>query len=235
MITPLGRTIPENWQNLLDSKCNFTVLPDMFGHCRIGSRMPDYKLPETSLNSKIHSLAKALAVDVIEDADIDLAGQSDRDSWRTGCLLANQYGVQEIRHEDAGKLRLVKQMPHVVSSMIAMDYKIRGLTGAPSGSSVAGLMAIGQAFRLIRDGYMDRMIVGGLDYNCNHNVLPGMDAFGALCRDHNDNPDQACKPFDKNRSGTVLGDGGAMMLLETEESALKRGAKHIYGEVIGYG
>ncbi len=126
-------------------------------------------------------------------------------------------------------------MPHVVSSMIAMDYKIRGLTGSPSGASVGSLMAIGQAFRLIRDGYMDRMIVGGLDYNCNQNVLPGMDAFGALCRDHNHDPENACKPFDKNRSGTVLGDGGAMILLETEESALKRNAPHIYGEVVGYG
>ena len=82
---------------------------------------------------------------------------------------------------------------------------------------------------------MDKMIVGGLDYNCNQNVLPGMDAFGALCRDHNDSPDQACKPFDKNRSGTVLGDGGAFILLETEESALKRNAPHIYGEVLGFG
>ena len=51
--------------------------------------MPDYELPETSLHSKIHSLAKALAIDVIADAQVDLANQSDRDSWRTGCLLAN--------------------------------------------------------------------------------------------------------------------------------------------------
>jgi hypothetical protein len=73
MITPLGRTLTENWKNLLDSKCAFALLPDMHGHCRIGSRMPDYVLPETSMNSKIHSLAKALAIDVVEDAQIDLA------------------------------------------------------------------------------------------------------------------------------------------------------------------
>lgn len=186
--------------------------------------MPEYDLPETSLKTKIHSLAKALAIDVLEDAKIDLNGQSDKDKWRTGCLLANQYGVQEIRHETAGKLRLVKQMPHVVSSAIAMDYEIRGHTGAPSGASVAGMMAIGQAYRLIRDGYMDRMVVGGLDYNCNQNVLPGMDSFGALCRDHNDDPQNAGKPFDVARSGTILSDGGAMIMLETEEAALKRGA-----------
>lgn len=224
MITPLGRTYNQNWQAVLDSKCAFTHLPDMFGHCQIGGRLPEYNLPHTSLKSKIHSLAKALAVDCIEDAKIDLVGQSDRDKWRTGCLLANQYGVQEIRHETAGKLRLIKQMPHVVSSAIAMDYEIRGTTGSPAGASVGGMMAIGQAYRLIRDGYMDRMLVGGLDFNCNHNVLPGMDNFGALCRDYNHDPQNAGKPFDVNRSGTILSDGGAFLMLETEEAALKRGA-----------
>lgn len=93
MITPIGRTLNENWVSVLNSKCAFALLPDQHGKCRIGGRLPDYELPETSMNSKIHSLAKALAIDVIEDAQIDLKGQSDRDKWRTGCLLANQYGV----------------------------------------------------------------------------------------------------------------------------------------------
>jgi 3-oxoacyl-[acyl-carrier-protein] synthase II len=96
-------------------------------------------------------------------------------------------------------------------------------------------MAIGEAYRLIKDGYMDRVIVGGLDYNCNQNVIPGMDAFGALCTTHNNSPEDACMPFDINRSGTVVSDGGAMILLESEEFAHKRKAKQIYGEVIGYG
>ena len=83
----------------------------------------------------------------------------------------------------------MKQMPHVVASTIAMEYEIMGHVSAPSGASVGGAMAMGEAFRLIRDGYMDRVLVGGLDYNCNQNVLPGMDAFGALCTIHNDSPE----------------------------------------------
>ena len=79
------------------------------------------------------------------------------------------------------------------------------------------------------------MIVGGLDLNCNANVLPGMDSFGALCRDSNHDPEGAAKPFDLDRSGTVLSDGGGMIFLETEESALARGRTKIYGEVSGYG
>jgi len=167
MITPLGRTVQQNWESLLASKSAIRYLSDMHGKCRIGGRMPDYDLPETSMKSKIHSLAKALAVDLFEDAEFNPRSLTDREKWRTGCLLANQYGVMEIRHETAGKLRLVKQMPHVVSSMIALDYEIRGQNGSPAGASVGSAMAIGEAYRLIKDGYMDRMIVGGLDYNCN--------------------------------------------------------------------
>ena len=126
MITPLGRTVQQNWESILASKSAIRYLSDMHGKCRIGGRMPDYDLPETSMNSKIHSLAKALAVDLFEDAQFNPRSLTDKEKWRTGCLLANQYGVMEIRHETAGKLRLVKQMPHVVSSMIALDYEIRG-------------------------------------------------------------------------------------------------------------
>ena len=68
MITPLGRTMQENWQAILDDKCAFTYLPDQFGYCRIGGRLPDYEFPETRMDTKIHGFAKALAIDCLEDA-----------------------------------------------------------------------------------------------------------------------------------------------------------------------
>jgi len=126
-------------------------------------------------------------------------------------------------------------MPHVVCSLICLDYNIRGHISAASGASVAGAVAIGDAYRLIRDGYMDRVLVGGLDYNCNQNVLPGMDSFGALCTTYNDKPEEACMPFDKKRCGTVLSDGGAMIMLESYEHAKARNAKQIYCELAGFG
>ena len=66
---------------------------------------------------------------------------------------------------------------------------------------------------------MDRILVGRLDLNVNENVIEGMDAFGAVCRKFNDEPDKACRPFDKARAGTVISDGGAMIMLESEEAA----------------
>lgn len=82
---------------------------------------------------------------------------------------------------------------------------------------------------------MDTILVGGVDFNCDHNAIDGMDSFSALAKTFNDNPDAAMRPFDKQRAGTVLADGGGMILLEALECAQKRGAPQIYGEVAGFG
>ena len=89
MITPLGRTMQQNWEAILNDQCAFEYLPDQHGHCRIGGRLPEYIFPETSMKTKVHGLAKALAVDCLEDANMDLKTQSDKDKWRTGCIIAN--------------------------------------------------------------------------------------------------------------------------------------------------
>jgi len=80
---------------------------------------------------------------------------------------------------------------------------------------------------------MDRVLVGGLDFNCSENVIGGMDDFGAVTRSYNDRPEQACRPFDEGRSGTVLSDGGALLMLESEQS-IKRSCT-VYGEIAGFG
>ena len=101
-------------------------------------------------------------------------------------------------------------------------------------SSGGGGIVMGEGFRLVSDGYMDRLLVGGLDLNTDLNVISGMDAFGAVCSKYNSEPEKAMRPFDQDRAGTVITDGGAMFLFETVESAIARGAK-VYGEVAGFG
>ena len=71
-------------------------------------------------------------------------------------------------------------MPHILSATVAIEHSIKGHIGAPSCASGGSALAIGEAYRLIRDGYMDRVLVGGIDFNCDDNAQPGMDAFGAL-------------------------------------------------------
>ena len=81
------------------------------------------------------------------------------------------------------------------------------------------MLALGEAFRLIRSGYQDAVIVGGLDFNLNPNVVGGMESFGAVTTldEFMANPDQAMRPFDSKRAGTVLGDGGGALVLMAED------------------
>lgn len=95
------------------------------------------------------------------------------------------------------------------------------------------MVALGDAYRLIKHGYMDKMIAGGADYSVSEIGQCNMDNLSALNQSYNDNPSKAMASFDQSRMGTVLGDGGGFMMLESLESAEKRGA-NIYCELVGY-
>lgn len=119
-------------------------------------------------------------------------------------------------------------MNHLICAQVAMEYGIKGHVSGTTMASAGGAIAIGEAYRLIKDGYCDRVLTGGLDYNVNANCVGGMNSFKALTRKHNDCPDEAMRPFDCKRSGTVISDGGALLMLESEESAAKRGVSTVY-------
>lgn len=76
----------------------------------------------------------------------------------------------------------------MVCAVVSIEHGIKGHLSAPNASSAGSAAALGEAYRLIRDGYMDRVLVGGLDFNCDQNVLPGMDAFSAVTSSFNTNP-----------------------------------------------
>ena len=123
--------------------------------------------------------------------------------------------MQEVNEQDGGKLRLIKQMNHLLPAQIAMEHGLRGHVSATSMASAGGAIAIGEAYRLVKHGIVDRIIAGGLDYNVNQNCVGGMNAFSALTRSFNEDPDAAMRPFDARRSGTVISDGGALIMLES--------------------
>ena len=139
------------------------------------------------------------------------------------------------------KLRLIKEMPHIVPSIVAMKHNLRGHISAPSLSSGAGLSALDQAYNLIKDGHQDAVIVGGLDFNVNRNVIGGMEAFGALTtrEDFMEFPEDGARPFDPERSGTVISDGGAAMVLASEKfwksNSSSENIEEIYCEISGFG
>ena len=119
------------------------------------------------------------------------------------------------------------------ASAIAFRYKLGGPCYAPLSACASSADAIGQGFRMIRDGYATACLAGGTEAAINALVIAGFASMRALSR-RNDDPQRAGRPFAADRDGFVLGEGACILMLESLTSARKRGA-HIYAEVCGYG
>ncbi|HTD47063.1 MAG TPA: beta-ketoacyl-ACP synthase II, partial [bacterium] len=119
------------------------------------------------------------------------------------------------------------------SCNIAIDFDLRGPSSANSDSCSSGAIAIGEAFRTVRDGYADIMLAGGVEVPLTPLIFGAFAIIRAMST-RNDEPARACRPFDRGRDGFVMAEGAALLVLEELEHARRRGAS-IYGEVLGYG
>jgi 3-oxoacyl-[acyl-carrier-protein] synthase II len=117
------------------------------------------------------------------------------------------------------------------SSNLSIELGLTGPCYTSSNSCASGTMAIGEAYRYIRDGYADRMLAGGSEAPLNPLTFGAFDQIH--CMSAQEDPARACRPFDRNRDGFVMAEGAGMLMLESEESARGRGAD-VYGEIRGY-
>jgi 3-oxoacyl-[acyl-carrier-protein] synthase II len=118
------------------------------------------------------------------------------------------------------------------AGMIAIEFGAKGMCSCPVTACAGGSNAIGDAFHHIRDGYADIMMTGGAEAAITHLGLGGFTSMKAV--NFSNDPNRASIPFDKERSGFVMGEGAGILVLEEYEHAKARGA-HIYGEIVGYG
>ncbi|RLC27126.1 MAG: beta-ketoacyl-[acyl-carrier-protein] synthase family protein [Deltaproteobacteria bacterium] len=139
----------------------------------------------------------------------------------------------EIDRKDLMALWMLKFLPNTAASVIAKLAGIHGENQTLTTACSASLQAIGEAFRKIRDGYIDLAFTGGGDSRLSKSSILAYKKARALC-DGTGKPERAIRPFDRNRNGFVPGEGGAFFLLEELEHAKSRGAK-IYCEICGYG
>lgn len=116
--------------------------------------------------------------------------------------------------------------------ILAAEFSLRGPREESLAACAASTQAIGEAFRLVRDGEADWMAAGGADGRVHPGGLLGYDRLGALARGFRDSPEKACRPFGKGRTGFVVGEGAAFLVLEEKGRAEKRGAK-IFAEICG--
>ncbi len=124
-------------------------------------------------------------------------------------------------------------LPNLAAGQISIRYRAKGPISCPVTACAAGTNAIGDAFRCITDGYADAMIAGGIEAAISPFGIAGFNAMRALST-RNDEPEKASRPFDRDRDGFVMGEGGGILILEELTLARKRGAR-IYAELCGYG
>jgi beta-ketoacyl-acyl-carrier-protein synthase II len=125
-------------------------------------------------------------------------------------------------------------MTNAAASQIALKYGICGPSLTYSVACASSSVAIGEAYRQIRHGYADVMIAGGTEAPLTYGQIRAWESLRALGQEDPNDPGASCKPFSANRTGLVLGEGSAVMILEEYQHAKARGA-HIYGEISGYG
>jgi len=177
----------------------------------------------------------------LEDAALDLA-REDRE--RVGATMGSalggiRYAEEQMRVFLADGLRAIDPSLSVTvfagaaSCNIAIEFGVQGPNSTNAMSCASGTIAVGDGFRAIRDGYADVMLCGGSEAPLSPLCFGAFSVIRAMST-RNDDPGTASRPFDRDRDGFVMGEGAAVLVLESYERAQARGA-HIYCEIVGYG
>ena len=250
-ITPLGNDVDTFWQGIRESRVGIGPITrfDAAGYgVSVAAEVKDFDPPEAHVLKKerkrmdLFSLyALAAAGEAVDNAGL---GEADlRDNLRAGVMVGSGIGgmttIQEqiIKMHDKGPDRMSPLfIPMGIANMaagnIAIKYGMTGICTAIVTACATGTHSIGEAFRNIKHGYSDIILAGGTEASVIESGIGGFAALTALTSEAD--PLRASIPFDKDRSGFVMGEGAGVLVLEELEHAKARGAK-IYGEVVGYG
>ena len=191
---------------------------------------------------RVNQFALAAASQAWKDAGLTL---DDKEKERAGVYIGSGMGGahtieseydQLFRHnaDRIKPLSVLMVMNNASASHISIEYGLSGPCLTASTACASSANAIGEAFRQIRDGYVDVMLAGGTEAFLTYGGFRSWESLRVLAVEDPDDPSRSCKPFSKNRSGLVLGEGAAVIVLEEMEKAVRRGAG-IYAELLGYG
>ncbi|MFC1935521.1 beta-ketoacyl-ACP synthase II [Chloroflexota bacterium] len=249
-VTPLGLSADEFWKNLVAGRsgigpmtlCDPTDYP-----CRIAGEVPGFN-PEQFIPAKearrmarFTQLAMAAAGMAMEDAGLDLEWE---DRERVGVLLGNgnggfptiEAGVRTL--VERGGMRITPFffpmiLPNMAAATVSRILGTRGYTSTVATACAASTQSIGEATEVIRRGGADMMLAGGTEAGISQLGLAGFCVMRALST-RNEEPEKASRPFDVQRDGFVPAEGAAILILESLEHALNRGAT-VLAELVGFG
>jgi len=250
-VTPIGIGKDEFWKGLLEGKNGIEKITRFdaseYG-AQIAGEVKDFDpaafidKKEAKRMDRYAQFAVAAAKLAIEDSGIELEKEN---CDRIGTYIGAGIGGIETMHNQYEKLFakgpsrispffIPMMIANLAAGHVAIQFGLHGPSECVVTACATGTNCIGDAFRVIQRGDADAMIAGGTEASISPAAVAGFAAMKALCMDHNDDPAHASRPFDKNRSGFVMGEGAGVVMLESLEHAKARGA-HIYAEVIGYG
>lgn len=248
-ITPIGLSVDEFWQSIKEQKIGFapiTKFDTTDYKCKLAAEVKGFEaknfmdFKSAKRMEAFCQFAVAAAKEALEDSGLDMAQE---DPYKVGVAVGSGIGALQAMEREHKKL-LEKGpsrvnpllVPLMISNMAAGNVSIYfGLKGKSINVVTAcatGTHSIGEAFRSIQYGEADVMVAGGTESSVTPIGIAGFSALTALST--SEDPARCSIPFDKERSGFVMGEGAAIVVLEELEHAKKRGAK-IYAEVVGYG
>jgi len=249
-ISPLGNNVSTLWSNILAGKSGVGLIThydtSQF-EVKIGAEVKDFDgvalfgAREARRMDRFVQFALAATVQAVEQANLAIS-ESNRD--QIGVMLGTGIGgmntlFQQMevfyqRGPDRVSPFLVPMMlPDTAAGMVAIQLGVRGPNMAVVSACASGTNAIGEAAEVIRRGSAEVIISGGSEAVIVPIAMAGLGVMNALST-RNAEPERASRPFDKGRDGFVMGEGGAILVLESLEHALARGAQ-VLGEISGYG
>ena len=248
-ITPIGNNVEEFFNGLIEGKCgidNITLFDTEKFKVKLAAQVKGYNAEDyfdrrsAKRLDRFSQFAMIAAREAIKDSGIT---KENTDMERIGIVVSSGIGglgtieEQNINLNQKGPDRVSPMyIPMAICNMatgnIAIDLGIRGESECIVTACASGTHSIGEALRLIRHGYQDAMLCGGCEASITPSGIAGFTTIKAL--NTTDDKTRASIPFDKERSGFVMGEGAGVLVLEELEHAKARGAK-IYAEVVGYG
>lgn len=258
LVTPLGGDVETSWKNIVAGKSGagqITHFDPSDQKCTIACEVKpaDHEYgfdPEHHVDHKIRRQVDPFIIYGIDAAsqaieDAGLTDMSEEERFRAGCSIGSGIGglpgieSESLLLAERGPGRVSPHFVHgrlinLVSGQVSIKYGLMGPNHAVVTACSTGAHSIGDAARMIALDDADVMLAGGAEATICPIGIAGFAQAKALCTNRNDDPEGASRPYDKGRSGFVMGEGAGVVVLEEYERAKARGA-NIYAEVVGYG
>lgn len=250
VVAPIGNTLEEYWEALLAGRNGIGKITQfdptnhasqMAGEVKGFDPHQYLERKQAKRMDRFAQFALAASFQALSDAKLEI---NDLNAEQVGVVIGTGIGGLKVLEDQqetylnrgpsrCSPFMIPMMIANMAAGLTAIHVGAKGPNSCPVTACAAGSNAVGDAFRIIQRGEAQAMICGGTEAAVTPLGVAGFAAAKALST-RNDNPENACRPFDRDRDGFVIGEGSGILILESLEHAKARGAR-IYGEIVGYG